>query len=116
MTDTQLAQPQAPTGPPPLAVLERMYEVMRTVTVADERARAEAKAGRMPAAFYPVRGLEGVCAALGARAGPAHLNAQTPGLEVRVGSKWTPCASRTVQSRDQSWRLRAAHCSKTTSA
>jgi pyruvate dehydrogenase E1 component alpha subunit len=43
-----------------------MYEVMRTVTVADERARAEAKAGRMPAAFYPVRGLEGVCAALGA--------------------------------------------------
>jgi pyruvate dehydrogenase E1 component alpha subunit len=66
VTDTQLAQPQAPTGPPPLAVLERMYEVMRTVTVADERARAEAKAGRMPAAFYPVRGLEGVCAALGA--------------------------------------------------
>ncbi|HEY4410291.1 MAG TPA: thiamine pyrophosphate-dependent dehydrogenase E1 component subunit alpha [Acidimicrobiia bacterium] len=54
-----------PTTPPP-GVLERMYEVMRTVTVADERARAEAKAGRMPAAFYPVRGLEGVCAALGA--------------------------------------------------
>lgn len=53
-------------GPPTPAVLERMYEVMRTVTVADERARAEAKAGRMPAAFYPVRGLEGVCAALGA--------------------------------------------------
>jgi len=52
------------TPPPP--VLERMYEVMRTVTVADERARAEARAGRMPAAFYPVRGLEGVCAALGA--------------------------------------------------
>jgi len=51
---------------PSVAVLERMYEVMRTVTVADERARAEAKAGRMPAAFYPVRGLEGVCAALGA--------------------------------------------------
>ena len=51
---------------PPPAVLERMYEVMRTVTAADERARGEAKAGRMPAAFYPVRGLEGVCAALGA--------------------------------------------------
>jgi pyruvate dehydrogenase E1 component alpha subunit len=59
VSDTQ------PDTPPP-AVLERMYEVMRTVTVADERARAEAKAGRMPAAFYPVRGLEGVCAALGA--------------------------------------------------
>ena len=55
-----------PLSTPPPAVLERMYEVMRTVTVADERARAEAKAGRMPAAFYPVRGLEGVCAALGA--------------------------------------------------
>jgi pyruvate dehydrogenase E1 component alpha subunit len=47
-----------------------MYEVMRTVTVADDRARAEAKAGRMPAAFYPVRGLEGVCAALGAVLSP----------------------------------------------
>jgi acetoin:2,6-dichlorophenolindophenol oxidoreductase subunit alpha len=55
---------------PPPAVLEQMYEVMRTVTVADERARAEAKAGRMPAAFYPVRGLEGVCAALGAVLAP----------------------------------------------
>ena len=55
---------------PPPDVLERMYEVMRTVTVADERARAEAKAGRMPAAFYPVRGLEGVCAALGAALAP----------------------------------------------
>jgi pyruvate dehydrogenase E1 component alpha subunit len=65
VTDTQLSQSKAPAGPP-LAVLEQMYEVMRTVTVADERARAEAKAGRMPAAFYPVRGLEGVCAALGA--------------------------------------------------
>ncbi|HVW32328.1 MAG TPA: thiamine pyrophosphate-dependent dehydrogenase E1 component subunit alpha [Acidimicrobiia bacterium] len=54
------------TGLPPLDVLERMYEVMRTITVADERARAEAKAGRLPAAFYPVRGMEGVCAALGA--------------------------------------------------
>jgi hypothetical protein len=36
-------------------------------------------------------------------------------VQVRVGSKRTPCASRTVQSRVQSWRLRAAHCSKTTS-
>ena len=65
MTDTQLSQPNAPAAPP-LVVLEQMYEVMRTVTVTDERARAEAKAGRMPAAFYPVRGLEGVCVALGA--------------------------------------------------
>jgi pyruvate dehydrogenase E1 component alpha subunit len=69
VTDTQLSQPNAPAGPT-LAALEKMYEVMRTVTVADERARAEAKAGRMPAAFYPVRGLEGVCAALGAALTP----------------------------------------------
>lgn len=66
MTDTQLDPSRAPAGLPPVDVLERMYEVMRTVTAADERARAEAKAGRMPAAFYPVRGMEGVCAALGA--------------------------------------------------
>jgi TPP-dependent pyruvate/acetoin dehydrogenase alpha subunit len=66
VADTQLL--------PAVDVLERMYEVMRTVTVTDERARAEAKAGRMPAAFYPVRGLEGVCAALGAVLTPAdHL-------------------------------------------
>ncbi len=66
MADTQVDSPLPSPGVPPVDVLERMYEVMRTVTVADERARAEVKAGRMPAAFYPVRGLEGVCAALGA--------------------------------------------------
>lgn len=66
MADTQVESPLPSAGLPPVDVLERMYEVMRTVTVADERARAEVKAGRMPAAFYPVRGLEGVCAALGA--------------------------------------------------
>jgi len=61
---------ETPLNTPPPAVLERMYEVMRTVTMTDERARAEVKAGRMPAAFYPVRGLEGVCAALGAVLAP----------------------------------------------
>jgi acetoin:2,6-dichlorophenolindophenol oxidoreductase subunit alpha len=66
VADPQSSTAVAPAVLPPVAVLERMYEVMRTVTVADDRARAEAKAGRMPAAFYPVRGLEGVCAALGA--------------------------------------------------
>ena len=66
MADTHVDSPLPSAGLPPVDVLERMYEVMRTVTVADERARAEVKAGRMPAAFYPVRGLEGVCAALGA--------------------------------------------------
>lgn len=66
MVDSLLSASDVTADVPPVPVLERMYEVMRTVTVADDRARAEAKAGRMPAAFYPVRGLEGVCAALGA--------------------------------------------------
>jgi pyruvate dehydrogenase E1 component alpha subunit len=42
-----------------------MYELMVTTSLADDRARDETKAGRLQAAFYPVRGLEGVCAALG---------------------------------------------------
>ena len=45
--------------------LARMYSLMLTTTLADQRAAAEAKAGRLRAAFYPVRGMEAVCAALG---------------------------------------------------
>jgi TPP-dependent pyruvate/acetoin dehydrogenase alpha subunit len=45
--------------------LERMYELMLTTKLADDTAREEAKSGRLQAAFYPVRGLEAVCAALG---------------------------------------------------
>jgi acetoin:2,6-dichlorophenolindophenol oxidoreductase subunit alpha len=52
--------PDLPT-PPELA---RMYELMQTITAADERFRAEVRSGALKAAFYPVRGLEGVCAAL----------------------------------------------------
>ncbi len=50
--------------------LERMYRLMLLTTAAGERARAEVVAGRTQAAFYPVRGLEGVCAALGAAVRP----------------------------------------------
>jgi TPP-dependent pyruvate/acetoin dehydrogenase alpha subunit len=46
--------------------LERMYEAMAMMTVAEERISAEVKSGSLKATFYPVRGLEGVCAALGA--------------------------------------------------
>ncbi|MFF0283896.1 thiamine pyrophosphate-dependent dehydrogenase E1 component subunit alpha [Rhodococcus aetherivorans] len=46
--------------------LERMYNLMLSTTMADQRASAESKAGRLRAAFYPVRGMEAVCAALGA--------------------------------------------------
>jgi pyruvate dehydrogenase E1 component alpha subunit len=51
---------------PAPAALQDMYRLMLLTTAAGERARAEVTAGRMQAAFYPVRGLEGVCAALGA--------------------------------------------------
>ncbi len=45
--------------------LQQMYLTMRIITTADERISAEARAGTLQATFYPVRGLEGVCAALG---------------------------------------------------
>ena len=50
---------------PDRAAMLWMYEMMVTTTLADDAARTETKAGRLQAAFYPVRGLEGVCAALG---------------------------------------------------
>lgn len=53
------------TGQLERAACERMYELMLTTKLADDHAREEAKAGRLQAAFYPVRGLEAVCAALG---------------------------------------------------
>lgn len=58
------------TDLPDSGALERMYRLMVTTTLADERSVAEAKAGRLQAAFYPVRGMEGVCAALGAALEP----------------------------------------------
>ena len=45
--------------------LTRMYRLMMLTTLADQKSAAEAKAGRLQAAFYPVRGMEAVCAALG---------------------------------------------------
>jgi acetoin:2,6-dichlorophenolindophenol oxidoreductase subunit alpha len=45
--------------------VESMYRIMRSITATGERATGEVRAGRLKSAFYPVRGLEGVCAALG---------------------------------------------------
>ncbi|MDO3402736.1 thiamine pyrophosphate-dependent dehydrogenase E1 component subunit alpha [Mycolicibacterium neoaurum] len=45
--------------------LSRMYTLMLTTALADQKSVAESKAGRLQAAFYPVRGMEAVCAALG---------------------------------------------------
>lgn len=59
----------APVEPPAAALdaesLTRMYTLMLTTAMADQKSVAEAKAGRLQAAFYPVRGMEAVCAALG---------------------------------------------------
>jgi TPP-dependent pyruvate/acetoin dehydrogenase alpha subunit len=62
MTDTTLTD-----RPPRLdaEALERMFGLMLGTALADQRAAAESKAGRLMAAFYPVRGMEAVCAALG---------------------------------------------------
>jgi acetoin:2,6-dichlorophenolindophenol oxidoreductase subunit alpha len=62
MTDTSLADKPAVLDK---EALERMYALMLSTALADQRAAAESKAGRLMAAFYPVRGMEAVCAALG---------------------------------------------------
>ncbi|MGQ0464174.1 MAG: thiamine pyrophosphate-dependent dehydrogenase E1 component subunit alpha [Sporichthyaceae bacterium] len=46
--------------------LLHMYRLMQTITTTGDRAAEEVKSGSLASAFYPVRGLEGVCAALGA--------------------------------------------------
>ncbi len=53
------------TQVPPREALKRMYHLMLTTAQADQKSVAEAKSGRLAAAFYPVRGMEAVCAALG---------------------------------------------------
>ncbi len=53
------------TAPPEVADLEKMYRLMALMTKASERAASEVRAGRLQSAFYPIRGMEGVCAALG---------------------------------------------------
>jgi len=42
-----------------------MYRLMALITATSDRAAGEVKSGALASAFYPVRGLEGVCAALG---------------------------------------------------
>lgn len=70
MSETTVDEPVAKVRPPDdhpsLDQLERMYWLMVATTLADARAVKEAKAGKLQAAFYPVRGMEAVCAALGA--------------------------------------------------
>jgi acetoin:2,6-dichlorophenolindophenol oxidoreductase subunit alpha len=49
----------------PRADLIQMYRSMRLITVVGERIGQEVRSGRLNAATYPVRGLEGACAAVG---------------------------------------------------
>lgn len=63
---TNATAEEAPTQRiPDTESLVRMYTLMLTTALADQKSVAEAKAGRLQAAFYPVRGMEAVCAALG---------------------------------------------------
>ncbi|WP_216892243.1 thiamine pyrophosphate-dependent dehydrogenase E1 component subunit alpha [Nocardia alni] len=55
---------------PDVEALSRMYTLMCTTALADQKSVAESKAGRLQAAFYPIRGMEAVCAALGEVLGP----------------------------------------------
>jgi TPP-dependent pyruvate/acetoin dehydrogenase alpha subunit len=57
--------PSGLEDPPDAEALARMYRLMVVTTLADQKSAVEAKAGRLQAAFYPVRGMEAVCAALG---------------------------------------------------
>jgi TPP-dependent pyruvate/acetoin dehydrogenase alpha subunit len=49
-------------------VLERLFRIAYTIAGCDERMQKEVKAGTIKAATYPVRGLEGICAAIGVAA------------------------------------------------
>lgn len=51
---------------PSSAQLRQMYLTMKTITLADDRLGEEVRSGGLNATFYPVRGLEAVCAAMGA--------------------------------------------------
>lgn len=53
------------TRPVDAEAYRRMYTLMYVTALADQKSVAEAKAGRLQAAFYPIRGMEAVCAALG---------------------------------------------------
>ncbi len=66
-TDTQTA-PSSPVTD--AATLSRLYELMALIAATDRRAAEEARSGAMKAAFYPVHGLEAVCAAIGVATTP----------------------------------------------
>jgi acetoin:2,6-dichlorophenolindophenol oxidoreductase subunit alpha len=63
---TALAANVSGTALPSDDVLVNMYRLMRVISAASDRASGEVRSGGLASAFYPVRGLEGVCGAMGA--------------------------------------------------
>jgi acetoin:2,6-dichlorophenolindophenol oxidoreductase subunit alpha len=66
MTDKAEPDRKGPTS----ATLHQLLETMELIRRVDEKSSEEVRAGRLRAAVYPVRGLEAVCAAIGAVARP----------------------------------------------
>jgi TPP-dependent pyruvate/acetoin dehydrogenase alpha subunit len=64
LSETGSAQNSLPRSLPPADML-RLYRSMRLIAAVDQRINQEVRAGRLNAATYPVRGLEGSCAAIG---------------------------------------------------
>jgi pyruvate dehydrogenase E1 component alpha subunit len=56
---------------PPVEVLRRILKTMELIHRCDQRTSADVQKGQLRAAYYPVRGLEAVCAAMGEVARPA---------------------------------------------
>lgn len=57
--------------------LLRLHQIAMTIKVADSRMQQEVRAGTIKAATYPVRGMEGVCAALGLGLAPTDYMVST---------------------------------------
>ncbi|CAN5344262.1 thiamine pyrophosphate-dependent dehydrogenase E1 component subunit alpha [soil metagenome] len=65
MSTEPTTQADSAAGAASLPDLERLFELALTIQLCDDRMQKEVKSGNIKAATYPVRGLEGVCAALG---------------------------------------------------
>jgi TPP-dependent pyruvate/acetoin dehydrogenase alpha subunit len=65
MVSNTLSETSSTLSTLPRDELIRLYRSMRLIATVDQRINQEVKSGRLNAATYPVRGLEGACAAIG---------------------------------------------------
>ncbi|MFJ8001276.1 thiamine pyrophosphate-dependent dehydrogenase E1 component subunit alpha [Streptomyces sp. NPDC096310] len=65
MVTNTLSETGAALNSLPRTELIRLYRSMRLIAEVDSRINEEVRSGRLKAATYPVRGLEGACAAVG---------------------------------------------------